>query len=341
MLLACVGSAEEPEPFLVQSSAELELARKKAAPPVLSVSPARLQVTADEGAPASARLVVENSGGQTLAWRVLSAPRWARVQPSNGALGFQARQTVTVSLSSEGLAPGVEEGALVIEAPGAAGSPASIPVAFEILKPAPSAPERASVPAPPREETRERAARARRPREEKLPPLPPLPALPPAPREEVPEGPAGPGGFGVRLSGLFKVSGDVSYSGVAPMLGVSYARDLGESGALAVELAAELGGATTVGAYESEPFAGSVSLLWRPGDAERLARPYVAAGGGTFVERVTESSSGSAYTNNSGFLSLGGGLLLGGRFDLRLTYELLPGSRNIDGLGRLAFGYLF
>ena len=67
LLAACVGSAEEFEPLLIQSSAELELARKKAAPPVLSVSPSRLRAVADEGAPASARLVVENSGGQTLA----------------------------------------------------------------------------------------------------------------------------------------------------------------------------------------------------------------------------------------------------------------------------------
>jgi len=96
--------------------------------PMLTVSPGNLTYSAAQGSnPVSQVLGITNSGGGTLSWTVVadgSAPAWLTVSSSNGV----GNATVTVSVSSAGLAAGSYSKNLTVTAVGATNSPQTVAV---------------------------------------------------------------------------------------------------------------------------------------------------------------------------------------------------------------------
>jgi len=108
-------------PLEVLSSDEL-------APPVLVCSPGRLSVTASEDVVKTFRITIKNAGGRVLHWSVASAPAWAVPEARSGKAGFRGKEDVVFRIDSTRLKRGTTRGEIVIEAPGAKGSPARIPI---------------------------------------------------------------------------------------------------------------------------------------------------------------------------------------------------------------------
>lgn len=98
--------------------------------PILAVSPTQISFTATVGGanPAPAALSIANTGGGTLAFTAAASPAWLGVAPASGS----APATGSVSASSAGLAVGSYSGQVTITAPGAANSPAVVPVSLTV-----------------------------------------------------------------------------------------------------------------------------------------------------------------------------------------------------------------
>lgn len=99
-------------------------------PPALSASPQTLSLAALAGgsAPASQQITIGNIGGGTLSWSATATPAWLSVSPATG----QAPGALSVTASITGLAAGSYQGSVVVTAPGATGSPATIPVTLTV-----------------------------------------------------------------------------------------------------------------------------------------------------------------------------------------------------------------
>jgi Concanavalin A-like lectin/glucanases superfamily/Viral BACON domain len=99
-------------------------------PPTLSVSPSSLSFTGTVGAasPAAKTLNVTNTGGGTLSYTASDNASWLAVTPTSGT----APGTLSVSVTTAGLAQGTYNGAVTVTASGAGGSPATIPVTFTV-----------------------------------------------------------------------------------------------------------------------------------------------------------------------------------------------------------------
>ena len=98
--------------------------------PVLSVAPAGLYVTGNQGGsnPTPSSLSVTNAGGGTLAFTASSDSTWLSVTPASGS----APQTLQVSTNIAGLTLGAYTGHITITSSGTQGSPASITVTLSI-----------------------------------------------------------------------------------------------------------------------------------------------------------------------------------------------------------------
>jgi BACON domain-containing protein len=105
--------------------------------PVLTVSPANLTFSANQGGtnPAGQTIAISNTGGGTLSWTASDNQPWLSVSPTSGS----APASPTVSASIAGLAPGTYNGTITVTAPGATGSPKTIPVTFLLASPAQTA----------------------------------------------------------------------------------------------------------------------------------------------------------------------------------------------------------
>lgn len=97
---------------------------------VLDVSPPSLVFQVEEGSadPASQTLEIRNAGDGSLNWSISTDQPWLRVQPTSGT----TPSTVRVSASVSGLGAGSFRGSLLVEAPGARGSPMEIPVTLTV-----------------------------------------------------------------------------------------------------------------------------------------------------------------------------------------------------------------
>jgi glucose/arabinose dehydrogenase len=102
-------------------------------PPALSVTPASLAFSAVEGgaAPADKSLAIANTGGGTLSFTTSDDAAWLSASPASGT----APASVTVSVNPAGLTRGTYSGSVRVEAAGAGGSPATIPVTLTVSPP--------------------------------------------------------------------------------------------------------------------------------------------------------------------------------------------------------------
>jgi hypothetical protein len=99
-------------------------------PPALGTSPASLSFSATTGgsAPAAKTIAVTNTGGGTLSWSATESASWLSLSPASGTNDA----TVTATPSITGLAAGTYTTDVTISAPGASGSPRTIPVTLTV-----------------------------------------------------------------------------------------------------------------------------------------------------------------------------------------------------------------
>lgn len=100
------------------------------APAVLSVSPQSItfEYTYGSSAAAAQTVTVANTGGGTLAWTASASTYWLVVSPASG----NTPGTFSVTINPANLAAGNYTGRVQVTAPGATGSPASIPVTLSV-----------------------------------------------------------------------------------------------------------------------------------------------------------------------------------------------------------------
>jgi hypothetical protein len=99
-------------------------------PPVLSISPASYADSAFRGSLAAKSVVlhVSNTGPGTFNWTALKDTTWVGLTGTSGVPG----DSIIVTLTPGTLANGTHSGTVMVTAPGAAGSPATIPISFKI-----------------------------------------------------------------------------------------------------------------------------------------------------------------------------------------------------------------
>ena len=130
-----------------EEQAEIELEKRRQAEPVLECSPTALKAKVTQGQTSILHLTIGNTGGRTLRWSVLSAPKWVRLDRMSGKLAFEEEERLVLVADPEGLPGGIASGKIVIAAPGAEGSPVTIALALDVPAPPPSETPRAE-PAP-------------------------------------------------------------------------------------------------------------------------------------------------------------------------------------------------
>jgi glucose/arabinose dehydrogenase len=102
-------------------------------PPALSVSPASLTFNVVEGgaAPPAQSLAIANTGGGTLSFTTSDDAAWLSASPASGT----APASVSVAVSPAGLARGTYSGSVRVDASGATGAPATVPVTLTVSPP--------------------------------------------------------------------------------------------------------------------------------------------------------------------------------------------------------------
>ena len=109
-----------------------------APPPALAVSPGTLSGSVVQGGSAVASsFTVRNTGGGTLSYTVSDNAAWLSLSPASGASTGEA-DTIAVSMSPSGLAPGTYPATVTTTAAGATGSPGTIAVTFTVNAPSPA-----------------------------------------------------------------------------------------------------------------------------------------------------------------------------------------------------------
>jgi len=103
------------------------------ATPALSVTPSSLTFSATAGAasPAAKTLAVSNAGTGTLNWSASESAPWLSVSPGSAS----GAGTITVTPSTAGLSAGTYTTDITVSAPGATGSPKTIPVTLDVAPP--------------------------------------------------------------------------------------------------------------------------------------------------------------------------------------------------------------
>jgi hypothetical protein len=101
------------------------------------------------------------------------------------------------------------------------------------------------------------------------------------------------------------------------------------------EVGLEFAGRRGTNDYTSWPIGARLEAIFGRGSA------YLLAGGAGLLEFVTDDLTDEQYTNGVMTVDLGGGLRIGGSADLRLRYEVLLGSDNLDGQAAVSMGYAF
>jgi outer membrane protein assembly factor BamB len=99
--------------------------------PALSVNPTSLALTAVAGTrlPVTGTLTIANTGGGSLSWAASTANSWLQVSPASGT----GNGSVDVTALVQGQPAGTQTGAVTITAPGAGGSPVTVPVTLTLL----------------------------------------------------------------------------------------------------------------------------------------------------------------------------------------------------------------
>lgn len=97
---------------------------------ILTVTPTSLGFSGPVGgsAPPSQQISVTNTGTGTLSFTATSNRSWLSVAPGSAS----APSTLTIGVNPAGLGAGAHSGAVTVSAPGAGGSPATIPVTYTL-----------------------------------------------------------------------------------------------------------------------------------------------------------------------------------------------------------------
>lgn len=112
----------------------------------LSATSAAVTVTQGQNA-ASQSFTVRNTGGGTLSYTIADDAAWLSASPASGTSTGES-DTITVSFTTTGLAPGTHTGKITVSATGASGAPATFTVNLTVLQAlgAPGKPTLAQVP---------------------------------------------------------------------------------------------------------------------------------------------------------------------------------------------------
>ena len=101
--------------------------------PSIGLNPSSLSYSATEGSnPPTQTLTITNVGGGTLQWSASSNQSWLAVSPTSGQLGHNQSRTVTVTVTSAGLAAGNYSGVLTFTDPNASNSPQTVSVSLTV-----------------------------------------------------------------------------------------------------------------------------------------------------------------------------------------------------------------
>lgn len=105
-------------------------------PPRIGLSPTSFMFTSllGEPSPPNQTLTITNIGGLVLNWNASTSPGWLSVSPRNGSLTSGASTPITVSVNTSGLPEGSHSGEILIEAPGAIGTPQTVPVTVVVIR---------------------------------------------------------------------------------------------------------------------------------------------------------------------------------------------------------------
>ncbi|MGA2716878.1 MAG: LamG-like jellyroll fold domain-containing protein [Bryobacteraceae bacterium] len=105
-------------------------------PPVLSVGSSSLTFSANAGGPnpASQNVSITNTGGGTLSWTASATQPWVILPVTSGT----APASLSIGVSTSGLAQGKYTDTVTISDPGVAGSPVSVGITLNVGPPAPA-----------------------------------------------------------------------------------------------------------------------------------------------------------------------------------------------------------
>ena len=333
----------------VGGSAQVAKERARQATPVLQISPDKFQVTIREGEFQEVKLTVSNAGGQVLRWSAQSRESWIEPKTRSGELSYQGKQEVTLILRAPAgaVAGQTTSGLLRIEAPGAQGSPAVVPIAVQIQT-TEAVPTEA---APPTESTEPTQAEPQaKPEADQAGQPGAAPSTSPwtAPsdasdeRGEMPWEPKERLGLGLRLGFGSPSDGSEEIFGTASSIGLFYRRFQVE-GSWGLEAGFDLG----LGASTSDDFEGvETSLMTASGlllySLNKKRTLYVLGGVELWLETIDDPAFGTSESNSGLGLRFGAGTTLTKYpIDLRLGFSLLVGSDNVKSVVGLAVGYMF
>ena len=329
----------------VGGSAQVAKERARQATPVLQISPDKFQVTIREGEFQEVKLTVSNAGGQVLRWSAQSRESWIEPKTRSGELSYQGKQEVTLILRAPaGAAAGqTTSGLLRIEAPGAQGSPAVVPIAVQIQT-TEAVPTEA---APPTESTEPTQAEPQaKPEADQAGQPGAAPSTSPwtvpsdasDERGEMPWEPKERLGFGLRLGIGIPSGGDESFeAAISP--GLFYRRFQVE-GSWGLEAGLEFGSSTSdkIDGVETKLSTVSGLLLY----SLNKKRTWYVLGGAELWQESIDDPFGDGESNSGLGLRFGAGTTLAKYpIDLRLGYSVLVGSENVSGVLGLAVGYMF
>jgi hypothetical protein len=291
--------------------AERERKRRLQAKPVLSCAPLKLSARAVRGDTAELRLTIRNGGGQVLRWSLSQLPPWLAADVMTGELKFEGQRTVMLHVRTQLVRSDSDVAQVLVEAPGADGSPARVSVAVEV-KPAPVM----------RASTR---------------PMDTVGAVAdtPLPIARIPlDSAPARGGLGVRVGFMLPGSGTATEYESSPFFGLQY-RMRGDSSKFSLELGLDYTSSDAESAGSSSTLtSGRADVLFHMGKSGGL---YLLSGLGALLESSDVSGSSKA-----GLLDVGAGMVfVGGKLDVRLTHAMLLGGDNVSGMTLLSTAYHF
>ena len=311
-LLLATGPAAAREILTPEEQAEREIQKRRQAEPVLECSPTALKAKVTQGQTSILHLTIGNTGGRTLRWSVLSAPKWVRLDRMSGKLAFEEEERLVLVADPEGLPGGIASGKIVIAAPGAEGSPVTITLALD-------------VPAPPPSET------------------PPAELVPSGPKALVPVIPAKPGKPKNWCVGLLVAA-------VEPMPGSAMEYQGNPMGMFLVRFGAkgtrrkgiEFGfGYAEFNSWENADEISTRLLISRT----RILFPAIGGlyltAGGQIVSEETDYPGTDYEEHTRGTVDVGAVFRLGGHFEVSASFSYLIESRNVPGLMEFGVGLTF
>lgn len=296
--------------------AERERERKLKAKPVLSCKPASLSTKAKRGDTAELSMTIRNAGGRTLRWSLGKLPRWLAADVTTGELKHGEEKRVVLHVRTRLVSGGGDESGITIVAPGADGSPLTVPIAVAVEEPPPPKP----TPVRPKPVARG-PERGRRPGPEPI-------RLPPEPG-------GGRGGkVAARVGFMLPGDGDKTPYDSSPFFGVQYRLPRREESRLSYEIGVDYASSDAETADSSSTLtSGRADILFHMGGGGL----YLLSGLGGLFE-----SSDVSGSSRAGLLDVGAGMtLIDGKLDVRLTHAVLLGGENVPGITLLSAAYQF